>query len=76
MGTKKVLAPIVAAVVDDCRDGVLLDAFSGMCAVGQSVSAQRQVWNNDIQKFASAVARALFTSTQLSVYFKAGCSRH
>lgn len=65
MGTKKVLAPIVAAAVSEGRDGAILDAFSGMCAVGQSVSINRQVWNNDIQRFAATVARALFTSTQL-----------
>ena len=65
MGTKKILAPIVATVVNDGRDGAMLDAFAGMCAVGQSVGIRRQVWNNDIQKFAATVAKALFTSTEV-----------
>lgn len=65
MGTKRLLAPVVANIVSDCRDGPLLDAFAGMCAVGQAVGADRQVWNNDIQSFAATVARALFTSSHL-----------
>lgn len=62
MGTKRALAPTVADVVSQCRDGTFLDAFSGMCAVGGVVSESRQVWANDIQVFAANVAEALFVA--------------
>lgn len=62
MGTKKDLAPTVAEVIDQAQSGILLDAFSGMCSVGEAVGTKRQVWANDIQLFSSEVAAALFTS--------------
>ena len=62
MGTKKELAPLVAQVIDLAQPGSVLDVFSGMCSVGEAVAPFRQVWANDIQKFASEVATALFTS--------------
>jgi adenine-specific DNA-methyltransferase len=62
MGTKKDLAPIVAEVIDQAQAGIMLDAFSGMCSVGEAVGVKRQVWANDIQVFSSEVATALFTS--------------
>lgn len=62
MGTKRSLAPAVSGVIGHAQGGVLLDVFSGMCSVGESVGTTRQVWNNDIQIFASTVAKALFTS--------------
>jgi adenine-specific DNA-methyltransferase len=62
MGTKKALAQDVSGVINSCRQGAVLDVFSGMCAIGQSVGTTRQVWSNDIQVFASNVASALFTS--------------
>jgi adenine-specific DNA-methyltransferase len=62
MGTKRSLAPIVASVISRARPGVVLDAFSGMCAIGQSVGTSRNIWSNDVQLFASTVAAALFTS--------------
>jgi len=63
MGTKRSLAPIVSEVIAHTQQGTLLDAFSGMCAIGAAVGTARQVWNNDILVFASRVARALFVST-------------
>ena len=62
MGTKRDIAPKVADVICAAQSGIVLDAFSGMCAIGQSVGTRRPVWNNDIQTFPSHVAGALFTS--------------
>src|SRR5579872_531341 len=62
MGTKKELAPVVCDVIRHAQHGVLLDAFSGMCSVGEHVGTSRQVWSNDIQIFAAQTAQALFTS--------------
>lgn len=65
MGTKQALAPAVREVIERAQDGTVLDLFSGMCAVGEAIGGRRQIWNNDVQLFASEVARALFTSTHL-----------
>jgi adenine-specific DNA-methyltransferase len=65
MGTKRVLAQSVGEIVAHAQDGILLDAFSGMCAVGEAVGKKRQIWNNDAQIFASQVARAVFTSQDI-----------
>jgi adenine-specific DNA-methyltransferase len=62
MGTKKNLAPAVADIICAAKPGVVLDAFSGMCAIGNAVGDRRPVWNNDVQYFAATVASALFTS--------------
>jgi adenine-specific DNA-methyltransferase len=62
MGTKRALASAVGEVIQRAQPGTLLDAFSGMCAVGEAVGDSRQIWNNDIQIFASSVARAVFVS--------------
>jgi adenine-specific DNA-methyltransferase len=62
MGTKRHLAPVVADVICRCKPGVLLDAFAGMCSVGEQVGPKRRIWSNDIQIFAAEVGRALFTS--------------
>jgi adenine-specific DNA-methyltransferase len=64
MGTKRQLAPAVAQIITNAREGIVLDAFSGMCAVGSTLGTTRQVWNNDAQQFASEVASALFTSVE------------
>lgn len=63
MGTKREIAGDVAEIIGICRDGPLLDVFSGMCSVGQAVGTSRQVWTNDVQVFASEVGTALFTSS-------------
>src|SRR5205823_8991910 len=60
MGTKHVLAPDIARVIGSARRGPVLDGFSGMCAVGQAIGPTRQVWTNDVQVFASIVAKSLF----------------
>jgi adenine-specific DNA-methyltransferase len=65
MGTKRVLASAVSDVIRHSQPGTMLDAFSGMCSVGQAIGESRQIWNNDIQVFASEVARALFVSRVL-----------
>lgn len=62
MGTKRHLAPIVAELVLDSKPGPLLDLFSGMCSVGHAVAPNRQVWSNDLQRFAYLVARCQFCS--------------
>lgn len=65
MGTKKHLAPIVSEVVSTCKPGPVLDAFSGMCAVGEAIGTSRAVWHNDVQRFSFEVAKAFFGSTSL-----------
>lgn len=65
MGTKRHLASSVAEVISACPAGPALDAFAGMCAVGEAIGTSRCVWNNDAQRFASEVARALFTSSSV-----------
>lgn len=64
MGTKKHLASIVVGAINDLPPGPVLDAFSGMGAVCEALSTERNVWVNDCQPFASNVSRALFTSKQ------------
>lgn len=67
MGTKRELAPTVAEVVQSAQDGPMLDAFSGMCSVGEAVGQARPVWINDIQAFAYEVGTAMFTSAYPSL---------
>jgi adenine-specific DNA-methyltransferase len=62
MGTKRELSEPVWSAIALARDGVVLDAFSGMCSVGESGPAIRQVWANDIQSFARCVSTAVLTS--------------
>lgn len=62
MGTKRSLAHAVAQVIQLGQQGVLFDAFSGMCSVGEEVAPTRQIWTNDAQVFSAEVARALFAS--------------
>jgi adenine-specific DNA-methyltransferase len=65
MGTKRALAASVAEIVSQAKNGPILDAFSGMCAVGQTIGTDRQIWSNDIQVFASKVSHALFVSLDM-----------
>lgn len=62
MGTKRRLASEVGRVVRTLPRGPVLDAFSGMCAVGQNIGPLRQIWTNDIQPFPAMVGMALFCS--------------
>ena len=64
MGTKRELAVAVADVVAGCKPGPVLDVFSGMCSVAETVAPTRQVWTNDVQVFAYQVAQALFLSSE------------
>src|SRR5437660_406916 len=69
MGTKRRLAHIVAAAVSRATPGTFFDVFSGMCAVSDAVGMSRQIWNNDIQIFASKAAAAMFTFTKQPPHF-------
>lgn len=62
MGTKRQLAGVVAEIVASLPDGPMLDAFSGMCAVGEAVAPQRPVWANDCQVFPAIVAKSVLTA--------------
>jgi hypothetical protein len=59
MGTKRRLASAVAEVVALAPSGPVLDLFSGMCAVASELTPVRQVWCNDVQRFAADVASGL-----------------
>ncbi len=63
MGTKRQLAAFVSELVERSSPGPMLDVFAGMCAVGSAVAPKRQVWTNDLQHFAHAVASAHFCSS-------------
>jgi len=69
MGTKRKIAPQVAAIIGNGPKGPLLDLFSGICAIGSEVAPSRPIWCNDIQLFASTVAAAFFTSSELPVSY-------
>ena len=65
MGTKRKLLPEIDETISLCKDGPLLDLFSGMCAVGSEIAPKRQIWTNDAQIFASSFAKARFTSKEV-----------
>jgi adenine-specific DNA-methyltransferase len=67
MGTKREIAPAVVDVINAASGGVALDAFAGMCSVGEALAPYRQVWTNDVQMFAHDVAAALFTDGDLPI---------
>lgn len=69
MGTKRNISSHVAAVIHSGPPGPLLDLFSGVCAIGSAVAPERQVWCNDIQVFASSVAKAFFVSPVPPIHF-------
>jgi len=69
MGSKRQLAPQIAEIIANLRNGPILDLFSGMCAVASKIGPSRQVWCNDIQHFSYLVAKQLFTSSCLSPEF-------
>jgi adenine-specific DNA-methyltransferase len=62
MGTKRELAPFVSRLIADCGEGPFLDLFAGTCSVASAVGANREIWSNDTQLFATEVARALTMS--------------
>jgi adenine-specific DNA-methyltransferase len=67
MGTKRELVGHVASVVRLAREGIFLDAFSGMCSVGEEIGTDRQIWSNDTQWFAAQVAHALFACREAPI---------
>lgn len=67
MGTKRRIVDRVARIIAAEPPGALLDVFAGMCAISSSVVESRSVWCNDIQRFASTVATAFFTSPPLAI---------
>ncbi len=67
MGTKRRIAPTIAEITHNLKRGPFLDLFSGVCAVGESIGTERSVWCNDIQVFASTVAKAFFQSKNISL---------
>lgn len=62
MGTKRAIAPIVADIAKLSPPGPFLDLFCGIGCVGQTVASDRQVWANDVQRFAFTVGKCVFTS--------------
>lgn len=60
MGTKRPLADTVAELAVECQTGACLDLFSGMGAVGQALSPERNIWSNDLQSFSTLVAKCQF----------------
>ncbi len=63
MGAKHSLAPLVAETIRALSPGPCLDLFAGMCSVaGSLASTGRQAWCNDVQLYATTVARALVNS--------------
>jgi len=63
MGSKRLLAPSIAAVIDsDHPNATVLDAFAGMCAIGTALAPAHRVIANDAHAFAAVVARALFVA--------------
>lgn len=66
MGNKHDVAPVVAELVRRRRrNRPFLDVFCGMCSVGGAVAATgHQVVGNDVQHFASLVARCLVATPE------------
>ena len=65
MGTKRWLAPKVAALASAAKNGPFLDLFSGMCTVAAELRGSRPCWSNDAQPFAANVGAALLTSAEV-----------
>lgn len=65
MGNKHDVAPTVADIVRETdRSQVFVDAFCGMCSVGGSLAPTgRPVICNDVQNFATLVARCLIATS-------------
>jgi adenine-specific DNA-methyltransferase len=66
MGNKHDVAPVVAELVRRRRgDHPFLDVFCGLCSVGGAVARTgRRVVGNDVQSFASLVARCLIATVE------------
>ena len=65
MGTKRHIANRVRRLVIDLEPrGRIVDLFSGMGCVAESLAGIRPVTTNDAHEFTAALARARFTQTQ------------
>lgn len=63
MGSKRSLAGRISSEISDRRPGAtVLDAFSGMCAVGAQVAPRHRLITNDAHSFAHIVAQAMFVA--------------
>lgn len=60
MGSKKLLAPQIAELVEDMADGPFLDLFSGIAAVGSEIGTRRPIWCNDVQSFSTLLTSQKF----------------
>lgn len=68
MGTKRHLADRVRGHVDAlCPTGSVVDLFSGMGSVAQSLSPNWHVTTNDLLTFTTLISRARFTATSRSL---------
>jgi adenine-specific DNA-methyltransferase len=68
MGAKHSLAPAVAGIIKDLQSGPCLDLFAGMCSVaGALANTGREIWCNDIQKYAAVVSKTLVASTEIPI---------
>jgi adenine-specific DNA-methyltransferase len=64
MGSKRSLAPQIAQQISRQHPkSAVLDAFSGMCAVGSELAPRHALLTNDVHAFAEVVARALFVAS-------------
>lgn len=65
MGTKRHLTDQVVAAVNKVSDkGRVIDLFSGMGSVAESLQDTRSVITNDAPRFTGAISRARFTGTE------------
>jgi adenine-specific DNA-methyltransferase len=63
MGTKRDQALFLAETIAAAYpEAIVIDAFSGTCAVAQALCPSHVVWANDIHNFAGIVARAVLTN--------------
>jgi hypothetical protein len=63
MGSKRSLAAQISREISERSEGaIVLDAFSGMCAVGAEVAPRHPLITNDAHAFAQIVAEAMFVS--------------
>lgn len=63
MGSKRSLAPQIAALVAQHGRPTVVDAFAGTCAVGTAVAGNHRVFANDVHAFAEVIARTLLVVT-------------
>lgn len=63
MGSKRALAPKIASKITRRHpNAIVLDVFSGTCAVGSELAPDHVLFANDVHAFAKTLASALFVS--------------